>query len=294
MDPPDPLRQAAKDLLSLGADARVRLIAAPTVDALAGAALLGLAFRRQKRSIHVTVANPEDAKDVDRIVHDPYDANILLGLPFLPRLVGRNITVAPRPPTISLAGACFELAVLLGPGSEDLAPIMLVGAWAAGAPPPASREGQLAERLLAEGRLPSSTRLDLVDAPVPSALARGAPWTLAFPTLEEADRIITEAGLAAAATPNEYGPRESEHLASLVVLRLLRAGFPGHRVRELVRRVPESPLHRDTPLPRIAHLSAVGLGRGDAGLVLAYLMGDVAAGNELEALESQDVTEGDA
>lgn len=291
MDPPDPLRQSAKELSSLGTDARIRLVTAPTVDALAASALLGLALRRLKRRFHLTVTNPEDPHDVDRIAQDPYDANLLIGLPFLPRLQGRSVTVMPRPPTVSLGGAALELADALDAANEDLAPIALVGAWSAGAPPPASREAQLTARLLAEGRLSSRNRLDLVDAPLPIALSRGPPWTLAFPNPDAAEALMTEQGLAPAATPNEFGPQESEHLASLVVLRLLKAGFPAHRVKELVRRVPESPLHRDTPLPRIAHLAAVGLGRGDAGLALAYLMGDTAAANELEALESQDVTE---
>lgn len=291
MDSPDPLRHAAKELASLGADARIRLVTAPTVDALAAAALLGMALRRLKRTFHLTVANPEDRQDMDRIAHDPYDANVLLGLPFLPRLEGRMIPVVPQAPTVSLAGAALELAAFLAPHNEDLAPIALVGAWSAGAPPPASREGQLATRLLAEGRLGAQHRLDLIDAPLPVALSRGAPWTLAFPTRDSAETLMTEHGLPPGATPNEFGPAESEHLASLVTLRLLKAGLPAHRVKELMRRVPESPLHRGTPLPRVAHLAAVGLGRGDAGLVLAYLMGDPGAADEIEALESQNVTE---
>ncbi|MBI2077242.1 MAG: DHH family phosphoesterase [Euryarchaeota archaeon] len=309
--------EAAERVRALPRNARVRVVAHYDADGVSAAAVVVGALRRLAFDFHVTYTYEHDPKYYEGLAHDAYEANIFVDLgagvaATIAKLPGLNLVLdhhqAPAPPSqrnlvvvnahhLGLDGtrdACgsttsFAFAVALDEANWAFAPQALVGAWgdrqARGA-----LEGwnaKVLEEGLKRGVLTGPVRLAAEDAPL-EAFVRAAPppWRDAFADVGDPAAFLASHGLPPRATVHELGAADSEVLASLVVSRLLARGFPAYRVRELFHPLPHSPTH-DLPVPRMAQLLSAATREHEAGLGLAFLLGDPHARGELETIEAR-------
>jgi len=309
--------EAAERVRALPRNARVRIVAHYDADGVSSAAVVVGALRRLGRDFHVTYTYEHDPKYYEGLVHDSYEANVFVDLgagvaPTIAKLPGLNVILdhhqAPAPPTqrdlivvnshhLGLDGtrdACgsttsLAFAVALDEANWASAPQALVGAWG----DQQARGGlqgwnaKVLEEGLKRGHVSGPVRIAADDAPL-EAFVRAArpPWTDALADVPDPAAFLGQHGLPPKATVHELGPADAELLASLLVSRLLARGFPAYRVKELFQPLPHS-LQHDLPIPRMAQLLSAATREHEAGLGLAFLLGDPEARRELETLEAR-------
>ena len=308
---------AAERIRALPRTARVRIVAHYDADGVASAAVVVGAIRRLGRDFHVTYTYEHEPRYYERLARDPFEANIFVDLggtvaDTIAKLPGLNVILdhhqadAPRDaPNLvvvnahhlgldGMRDACgsttsLAFAVALDEANWAFAPHALAGAWG----DMQARNGlqgwnkQILEEGLRRGHLVAPMRIAADDAPLEAFVRRApAPWTDALADAGDPAEFLARHGLPNRATVHELGPAESEALASVLVARLLARGFPAYRVKELFRPLAQSVMH-ELPIPRMTHLLSAATREQEAGLGLAFLLGDASARREIEALEAR-------
>jgi DHH family putative phosphoesterase len=307
-------RPAARRLLEASSGATVRLVAHPSGDGVAAAAVLSTALARAGRAFHVRFARPEEARPDPEV--EGGEAHVLLGLGAPPAAHGPSLTGSmflidadPRPwpreakglvlvnpvhlgeaaAAASASTSALALALALDEANRDLTPLALVGAIAAGRHRPAFSgwtEAMRADALrrggLAEAPRPHFDDEALVDllAFPPAALRRlggGYP---------KAEAFVRDHRLPPEATVHELDEATRQRLASALALRLLEAGEPAADLARLVSVQTIQPA-TGLALARIASWLDAAAREGEGGLALGYALGDADAREELDALESR-------
>lgn len=318
MSPPSPFEEAARAVRALAPRSRIRVVAARDGDGVAAAAILARAFRRAGRDFHITYEAAATDELFSALAREPHEALVVLGLgdafgARLGRFPGAVVVVdgqpgpagrpgargphhlrpearGPRTPASSAAAQAFAWVLALDAANEDLAPIALVGAWAArGGERPDEPQAVDAHALAARrGLVRDEVGLALPEAPLVDAF-RALPgvWADAGADVGSPADFLAAQGLAPDANVHELGRADLEVFTSLVVVRGLRRGVPPESLGSLIRRVPRSVSHGGLPVPRIASLVSSAAAEGEGSLALAFLLGDASLLGELEAIEAR-------
>lgn len=308
-------QSAAQRIRTLPTDRRVRIVARPQADAIAAAAVLVAALRRLGRVFHLTFTDEHAPALFESLRDDGYEAHILLGLGALRFPPGplaghyllidtgeadaaagpadaRSVHALPSPAVgagESSATTALALAVALDERNWDLATIALAGAWSARDARSAQAEWNLEvlEEAGRRGLVETRRQLRVPDAPVEDLIRQRIP---PFDALAnggtDPEALCRSFGLPPRATPYELAAPEAESLASLLVLRLLRAGRAGHEIREWFQDVPSIRAHDRLPVPRLASLLTAAGREQEPALAVTFLLGDPSLRRELERLET--------
>jgi len=305
---------AARRLLEASSGGTVRIVAHPSGDGVAAAAILARALAREGRSFHVRFARHSEATlDADA---EAYDTNLFLGLGAPRSVTEANLTTptflvdaVPGPwpretkglhtfnpvqkgepvQSTSRSIAAFALAVAIDEANWPSAPLALAGLIACGGHRPTV--AGWAESVRAE----ALKRGLLVEAPRPNLDDEALLDVLAFPphlldglggSYAKADAFLHEHRLPPEATTHELDEAGRQRFTSALALHLLRAGRPAAELARLVAPHLLQPA-TDLPLARVASWLDAAARDGEGGLALGYAMGDSEARTELEAIESK-------
>lgn len=313
---PQAAQSAAQRIRALPLEARLRVVARPHADPIAASAVLIAALRRSGRVFHLTFTDEHPPVLFESLRDDGYEAHVLLGLggasrPLPGPLAGFYLLIdadetnaAPAqnvsshvlslpPPSVgagdSSATTALAVAVALDDRNWDQAAVALAGAWSGRSPRSAQTDWN--EEVLKEsqrrGLVETRRQLRVPDGPIEDLIRQRIP---PFDALADGgtdpESLCRSFELPPRATPYELGGPEAESLASLLVVRLLRAGRAAHDIREWFQDVPIVPAHDGLPIPRLASLLTAAGREQEPALAVTFLLGAPSVRADLERLEA--------
>lgn len=303
MPPLEDARPAARRLLDAGANGTLQLAARPDADGILAVALLAKTLARLGRPFHARFVSPVAALEPEE---EAYAGRVLLGLPapaagaFGPLVLidpdgaaGRDapdrIIVRPGPADgRALAPLAFALACAMDERAVEAAPLALAGASAAGTRPWAGWTAQIVADALRRGDVREESGLGFDDTPLLDLLAVPPdPLRGILDGYEAAGAFLHQHGLPADASVHELEERSRRVFASGLAVAHLRVKRAPADLARLFSpcAVAKAPL--DTCVARLAGWFEAAAAEGETGLALGYALGDVAARQELEAVQTR-------
>lgn len=309
----DAAHAAAAHVRAWPRDAVVRIVAHNDPDGVTAAAVTARWLAREKRKFHITFTWRRDAEFFESLERDPEDPLLLVdlgadGLGMLGQVADRGLVVDHHPPgdheadrgwahlnpwhegldgaqDACAATTALALAVAADEANWDLAPIALAGAVGDRQHEPefTAWNAEVAKTAQGAGHVRPVMELAVDDDPLEDLLR----WPPPILRTAAVDLTPQKLRLPARARPSELADEERQRLVSAIAVRTLANGGGPDEVRALLRPTFEADQLGGASLGAAAARLEAATRLGEAGVGLAWLLGDSEAAKELGALEER-------